>query len=204
MFHGILPFPFGAREGELVIRVGQIADEPLDAIADIMTAIYGRPGGRRDIWVDGAEISGTGHKAGLVLRRFGDLVLTGPVGSAWPRIAGRIVVDMSAYLATPVADRSEWLDDISRVITRSQPADELVVIAPAMEMLDAATLHELDVLSRTAEGGTLYVAEAAMERAIVASSRAAMRPWRVRRLGSLPPHMTVTAGAPARAASPAA
>lgn len=184
----VVPFPYGAREGELVLRIVDAAGlgpDGLEAVLD--AACYRAP--RREIWIDAAEIAGPeGHRTGMLLRRFGDVVMTATTRtSPWPRVPGRIVVDVSEELRGDNSARSIWLEELAGRVVGAPQADELYAVDPAPEMLDPEALHQLDYLTGTLSGGTLYVPDELVDRAVAASARAPTRPWIIRRLGSLPP-----------------
>lgn len=196
-FHNIVPFPFGSREGELVVRISGAADITLAALESTVESYY-RRGPRRDIWIDAAELVGLGHEIAMMLRCHSNLVMSAAAGAeSWPRAPGRLVVDVSEYLKGDHGNRAEWLDEVSSQVLRSPQANEIYAVDPVLEMLDPDALHQLDQLTGTEQGGTLYVAPHLFDRAVTASARAASRPWLIRRLAALP-------AAPARSASPAA
>ena len=196
-FHNIVPFPYGSREGELVIRLAGAADITIEALEATVETYY-RRGPRREIWLDAAELVGPGHAIAMMLRSHSNIVMTAPAGAtSWPRAPGRMVVDVSEYLRGDHGDRPGWLDEVSTQVLRSPQANEIYAVDPVAEMLDPDALHQLDQLTSTEQGGTLYVAPHLFDRAVVASARAQARPWLIRRLAALP-------GAPAPASSPAA
>lgn len=196
-FHNIVPFPYGSREGELVIRVSGSADITIEALEATLESCY-RRGPRREIWIDAAELVGPGHEVGQMLRCHGDVVMTAPVGATnWPRTPGRLVIDVSEYLRGDHGDRAGWLDEVSGQVLRAPQATEIFAVDPVDEMLDPDVLHQLDQLTSTEQGGTLYVAPHLFDRAVTASARAQARAWLIRRISALPL-------APVRSASPAA
>lgn len=198
MKHAVVPFPFGAREGELVVQVSDIGEmTPVDA-AGYLASFY-RGGPVHEVWLpEIAAVAGGGrpHKLGLELRRaWKEIVITAPVeAAAWPWFPCRLLVDVSEYLSRPVDDLAMWADSISKVITANPAAAEIYAIAPAPEMLDVDYLHAVENLSAAQEGATLYVAEEHLERAVRAAVRCG-RPWAVRRLDALPPTLRVRAPA---------
>lgn len=200
--HGIVPFPFGSREGELVVRIAETGGTaPIDVAGAIATSY--RNSTLQEVWLDVAEVAGAGapHKLGLELRKvWREIVVTGSVESAaWPLFPCRLVVDVSEYLSSAVTDPDVWAETVSRKLVRTPSGvAEIYAIAPAADMLHPDRLGVIESLISPQEGATLYVAEADVERAVRASTRAG-RPWVVRRLGALPP----TFPAPAPAASPA-
>lgn len=201
MIHGIVPFPFGSREGELVVRITETGGTAPVDIAGIIATAY-RSSTLQEVWLDVAEVAGAGvpHKLGLELRKvWKEIVVTGSVESAaWPIFPCRLVVDVSEYLSSAVADVGVWAEMISKKLVRTPSGvAEIYAVAPAADMLHPDRLGVIESLISPLEGATLYVAEADVERAVRASTRAS-RPWGVRRLGALPP----TFPAPTPAASP--
>lgn len=203
MIHEIVPFPFGSREGELVVRIAETGGTaPID-IAGAVATTY-RNSTLQEVWLDVADVAGAGlpHKLGLELRKvWREIVVTGSVESAtWPLFPCRLVVDVSEYLSSAVTDVDVWAEEVSKKLVRTPSGvAELYAVAPAAEMLHPDRLGVIESLISPLEGATLYVAEADVARAVRASTRAS-RPWVVRRLGALPP----TSRAPAPAASPTA
>ena len=208
MIHSIEPFPFGSREGELVVALSNtVSDTPSDIAAILQTHYRGTS--LLSIWTDVSEVAGPGRGSALLaaLRRrtpqahqFDEVIVTAPVSAErWPILPTRLIVDVSEYLAGAVDDFGIWAESIATKMGRNPPASELVAIAPAPAMLEAHVLDVLDVLASASDGCTLYVDEQDLPRALAASALA-QRPWTVRRIGALPP----TARAGARAASPVA
>lgn len=200
MRHQIAPFPYGAREGDLVIRVTDVGgDLPVDVAGELQT--YYRLQPFRDVWLDLADVAGPGpaNKLGLQLRKLGyEVLAVGPVeATAWPFFPARHIVDASGFLRADAPDLLLWSDMVSKKLGANPPATELFAVAPSPAMLVAETLSVLDTFADAPDGCTLYVAEADMQRAVEASIRCG-RPWVIRRLGALPS----TQPAPAPAAAP--
>lgn len=188
MKHSIEPFPYGAREGELVVRVTDVAGQDPADIAGELHAVYQRTS-MRELWLDVLDVAGAGvpRTLGLELRKaWSDIIVTGPVeAEMWPWFPVRLVVDMSSFLADPIGDTAGWLDRCSKQVLRNPPPAEIVVIDPNPGALHGEALFGLETLAQPAEGCTLYVAEDALALAVVASARA-QRSWAVRRLTALP------------------
>lgn len=185
----VQPFPFGAREGELVVRVTDVlGGNPIDDAAEL-AASY-RSHALYELWLDAADVAGGGeaHKLGLELRRtWREIIVTAPAGAtAWPFFPTRIYIDMSEHLCKPAPSIDVWLEEMSVRLGKNPGPTEIYAIAPAPEMLTWDVLHALDTFASPEDGCTLYVAEDHMARAVQASLKTP-RPWTVRRLGALPP-----------------
>lgn len=198
MKHAIVPFPYGAREGDLVIRITDVAgDSPVDIAGELQTFYRLQP--FREVWVDLADVAGAGqaNKLGLQLRKLGyEVLVVGPVeATSWPFFPARLIVDVTGFLSADAPDLTLWADVASKKLGANPPATEIFAVAPAPTMLVADTLGVLDTFADAPDGCTLYVAPDEIDRAVAASIRCP-RPWIIRRLGALPPRP--------RAAGPAA
>lgn len=199
MKHAIVPFAYGAREGELVIRVTDVeGDSPVDVAGELQT--YYRLQPFREVWLDLGAVAGGGqaNKLGLQLRKLGyEVLAVGRVeATSWPFFPARHIVDVTGFLVEEVRDLTLWADIVSKKLGANPPASEIFAIAPAPEMLVAETLGVLDMFADAPDGCTLYVPEADIERAVAASIRCP-RPWIIRRRGGLPPRPPAAAPAAA-------
>ena len=198
MQHALRPFAYGAREGDVVLRLHITVDEDPAVCSDTLKQIYSRAS-FSEIWLDAPVLSGGhGRALGLALRANGWNTLA--VGVAdhqlWPMTPGRIVLDVSSYLAEPIDDVERWLDLVSRAAGRLPQVDEIFAVAPVGAALTAHALTSVEQLLAPPEGCTLYVtSEAEQARAVDACSRHG-RPWAIRRAGPLQLAERVPAGVP--------
>lgn len=189
MKHQIVPFPYGSREGELVIRIADLAgDSPVDIAGELQTFYRLLP--FRDVWVDLADVAGPGqaNKLGLQLRKLGyEVLAVGPVeATSWPFFPARLIVDVTGALSADAPDLALWADTVTKKLGANPAATEIFAVAPAPSMLVGETLSVLDTFADAPDGCTLYVADADLDRAVQASVRCP-RPWIIRRLGASRP-----------------
>lgn len=200
MQHSIVPFPFGALEGDLVLRLEVAVDDDPQGVALTLKSIYMRAS-FSEIWLDAAALSGPrGRDLALALRGVGwSTLVTAPIDcTEWPTTPGRIVLDVSEMLATEIGDPVQWRDDVSKAAARLPQVDEIFAVGPAAAALTPDTLTTLETLLVPGDGCTLYVAGEAEQAAAIDACARHGRPWAIRRLGPL----QVSERAPA--ASPAA
>lgn len=198
MQHALRPFAYGSREGDVVLRLHVAVDEDPGVCADALRQIYARAS-FAEIWLDAAVLSGAhGRALALALRAHGWNTLA--VGAAdhqlWPMTPGRIVLDVSSYLAEPIEDVDRWLDDVSRAAARLPQVDEIFAVGPVVGALTAHALSSLETLLAPAEGCTLYLTSDVEQAPAIDACARHGRPWAIRRAGPLQLAERVPVGVP--------
>lgn len=187
MQHRIVPFPFGALEGDLVLRLHLAPGDDPGEVALYLKSTYVRAS-FSEVWLDAPALSGVrGRELGLALRGAGwsTVVTAGIDCKAWPTTPGRIVLDVSEMLATEIGDPIQWRDDVSKAAARLPQVDEVFALAPAAGALIPDNLTTLETLLAPGDGCTVYVAGEAEQAAAVDACSRHGRPWSIRRLGPL-------------------
>jgi hypothetical protein len=196
--HSVIPFPAGARQGELCVHVALAPeDNPDDAVEALAIAYERHP--ISEVIVAPGELTGPrGRAFGLSLRRFWEIAIIGAVrDEAWPMVPSRLVLNVSSLFAAELTDEDYLLRNLAEVTTRIPPPTELFAIVPAGAAPNPRLLHILNQTLVPEFGSTLYV-ELAQLAAAVAASIKVERPWSIRPLGAFIP-----LPAPTPAASPA-
>jgi hypothetical protein len=197
--HRIAPFPFGAFEGDLVLRLHVAAEDDPAEVALTLKSIYQRAS-FSEVWLDAHQLAGaTGRALALALRGVGwNTMATGTAaGTAWQTTPGRIVLDVSEFIATEIGDLSAWKNDVSKAAARLPQVDEVFAVNPAAVALTHETLTTLETLLAPGDGCTLYLASGDDEEAAIDACARHGRPWAVRRAGPLQLTGRAPAAAPA-------
>ena len=198
MKHGIIPFPVGLHQGELVLHVELDADDvPEDAAVALAIAYKRHP--IADVLVAPATLAGErGRAFSLALLQHWQIALVGDLrDEAWPLAPGRVVLDVSGLFAAPLTDEDLVIADLTAVSSKVPQPQELFAIVPPGASISHRLLTIVNGILQPEFGSTLYV-EPAQLAAAVAVSIKAERPWSVRPLGAFIPLPS-----PAPAASPA-
>ena len=187
MQHKLQPFPYGAREGDVVLRLHILPDEdPAEHVAYLKS--FHRLASFSEVWLDAPVLSGAhGRALALALRGAGwNTLATGIVEhQLWPTTPGRIVLDVSSLLSEPIGDLPRWQSEVSKAAARIPQVDEIFAVAPVAGALSTAVLVTLETLLAPGDGCTLYLTGEEEESAAIEACSRHGRPWAIRRAGPL-------------------
>ena len=180
MKHGIIPFPVGLHQGELVLHVELDADDvPEDAAVALAIAYKRHP--IADVLVAPATLAGErGRAFSLALLQHWQIALVGDLrDEAWPLAPGRVVLDVSGLFAAPMTDEDLVIADLTAVSSKVPQPQELFAIVPPGASIASRLLTIVNGILQPEFGSTLYVAPAMLPAAVAASLRTE-RPWSIR------------------------